>query len=44
VERHRAYRQALPFFLGLVLGEAILGSVWVFIDIALDILTYAFWL
>jgi len=39
----RAYRQALPFFLGLILGECILGSLWALIGIALGIPTYAFW-
>lgn len=39
----RAYRFALPFFFGLVLGEAVLGSLWALIGIALDAPTYAFW-
>jgi hypothetical protein len=39
----RAYRQALPLFLGLILGECILGSIWMLVGIALNIQTYAFW-
>jgi len=38
-----AYRQALPFFLGVILGECVVGSLWTLIGIALDIPTYAFW-
>ncbi len=39
----RAYRQALPFFLGLILGECIIGSLWSLVGILLHIPTYAFW-
>ena len=39
----RAYRRALPFFLGLILGECILGSLWTLIGIGLDFPTYSFW-
>lgn len=38
-----AYRRALPFFLGLILGECVLGSLWTLIGIAFNIPTYAFW-
>jgi hypothetical protein len=38
-----AYRRALPFFLGLILGECVLGSLWAIIGIALGIPTYSFW-
>jgi hypothetical protein len=39
----RAYRQALPFFLGVILGECVAGSLWTLIGIAFHIPTYAFW-
>jgi hypothetical protein len=39
----RAYRQALPFFLGVILGECVVGSLWMLTGIALGIPTYAFW-
>jgi hypothetical protein len=38
-----AYRNALPLFLGIILGECILGSLWMLVGIALQIPTYAFW-
>ncbi|MCS6777446.1 MAG: DUF6785 family protein [Chloroherpetonaceae bacterium] len=39
----RTYRQTLPFFLGVILGECVLGSLWMLIGIVLRIPTYAFW-
>jgi hypothetical protein len=39
----RAYRRALPFFLGIILGECVIGSLWTLIGIAFHIPTYAFW-
>ncbi len=39
----RAYRQALPFFLGVILGECVAGSLWMLTGIFLGIPTYAFW-
>ncbi len=33
----RLYRQTLPFFLGLVLGDYVTGAVWSFIGITLDV-------
>jgi hypothetical protein len=39
----RAYRHFLPFFLGIVLGECVIGSLWTLIGIAFHIPTYAFW-
>lgn len=37
------YRAAIPFFLGLMLGEIVVGSLWTLAGIALDIRTYDFW-
>lgn len=39
----RLYRAAIPLFLGLVLGECVMGSLWTIIGIALHTQTYAFW-
>ncbi len=39
----RLYRQAVPLFLGLILGECVMGSLWTLIGIALHMPTYAFW-
>ena len=44
--RHRglkAYRQAFPFFIGLILGEFIIGGLWSIIGITFEILVYRFW-
>jgi hypothetical protein len=39
----RRYRELIPFFLGLMLGEFFWGSLWTLCGIALDIRTYDFW-
>lgn len=39
----RGYRTAIPFFLGLILGEIAIGSLWTIIGIVLGIPTYDFW-
>lgn len=39
----RLYRQAMPFFLGLILGQVIVGSAWHLLGMALDIVPYSFW-
>ena len=38
----RAYRQAIPFFLGLALGDYILGSLWSIISIVTNTTLYQF--
>jgi len=40
---HRAFQRAIPFALGLVLGEFVIGSIWTIIGIVLQIDTYSFW-
>ena len=37
------YRKALPFFLGLILGQMIVGSIWHLIGLALGLTPYSFW-
>ena len=39
----RLYRSALPFFLGIILGECVVGGVWTLIGGMLGVPTYAFW-
>lgn len=39
----KAHRAAIPFFLGLILGEFTIGSMWTIIGIAFSIQTYGFW-
>lgn len=40
---HRAFMRAIPFALGMVLGEFIIGSLWCILGVALGISTYSFW-
>ena len=39
----KLYKTALPFFLGLILGEMIIGCVWSIIGITFNIPYYNFW-
>ncbi|MDH7600988.1 MAG: hypothetical protein QHI38_02465 [Armatimonadota bacterium] len=39
----KLYRQALPFFLGVILGECVVGSFWTIWGISFHIPSYAFW-
>lgn len=39
----RLYRTLMPFFLGVVLGECIVGSLWSIIGMVLNVETYSFW-
>ena len=38
----RAFRRALPFALGLILGDCVMGSLWGLIGLALNVRTYNF--
>ncbi|MBM3239636.1 hypothetical protein FJZ31_25390 [Candidatus Poribacteria bacterium] len=38
----KTHRKAIPLFLGLILGEYVLGSLWTIIGIAFNIQTYNF--
>jgi len=40
----KLYRSAVPFFLGVILGECVVGSLWTIIGIVFGVpSTYAFW-
>ena len=39
----RLHRKFIPFFLGLILGDFIAGSIWSLIGLGLDIYTYKIW-
>jgi hypothetical protein len=39
----KIHRQAIPFFLGLILGEFTVGSLWTIIGIVFGVQTYGFW-
>ncbi|MHB1002141.1 MAG: DUF6784 domain-containing protein [Armatimonadota bacterium] len=38
----RGYQKAIPFFVGLVLGEFAMGGLWSFIRGVLGVQTYTF--
>jgi hypothetical protein len=39
----KMHQRAIPFFLGLILGEFTVGSLWTLIGITFGIQTYGFW-
>ena len=39
----RSYRRGVPFFIGLILGEFMIGGGWSIIGIVFDIPVYVFW-
>lgn len=39
----RAYRLLMPFFLGLILGQTLVGCAWSLYGMALGVQTYSFW-
>ncbi len=38
----RLYRQALPFFYGLILGESLIGCLWVLAGVVFKLPSYSF--
>ncbi len=40
----RRYVAALPFFLGLVLGDCVIGSIWALANLAFHIPTFSVWM
>lgn len=40
----KTYQRAVMIFLGLILGEFVVGSLWNIIGILLNIPTYQFWI
>ena len=39
----RLYRRLMPFFLGLILGQMLVGSAWHLLGLAMGITPYSFW-
>jgi hypothetical protein len=39
----KLYRQGMPFFLGLILGQMLIGSLWHLVGLALEVTPYSFW-
>ncbi|MBM3239977.1 hypothetical protein FJZ31_27135 [Candidatus Poribacteria bacterium] len=39
----KAYRKAMPFFFGLILGEFTIGTLWSIVGVLWNVPAYAFW-
>jgi hypothetical protein len=39
----KLYRAAMPFFLGMILGQMLVGSAWHLLGLAMDTTPYSFW-
>ena len=39
----RSYRRTVPFFLGLILGDYLMGCIWGIVSMALNVRTYEFY-
>jgi hypothetical protein len=37
------HRKAIPFFLGLILGQFVVGSIWTILGVLFRIPTYGIW-
>jgi hypothetical protein len=40
----RAYAASLPFFLGLILGDCLVGSLWSLLNLIVDLPSYSLWM
>jgi len=40
----RAYAKALPLFLGLILGDCVIGSIWALLNLLFGIPTFSVWI
>ena len=40
----QSYRRSIPFFLGLILGEFVMGSIWTIVGVVSNSETYVFWI
>lgn len=40
---HKAYLRSLPFFIGLILGEFVVGGFWTIVGTVTGIQTFSFW-
>jgi hypothetical protein len=40
---HKGYLRALPLFLGLVLGEFVVGGLWTLVGTVMGMPTFSFW-
>jgi len=40
----KAHRNAIPFFLGLILGGFVIGSIWMVLELAIGVRMYSFWI
>ncbi|MFC1712346.1 DUF6785 family protein [Candidatus Poribacteria bacterium] len=39
----KSYRKAIPFFIGLILGEFMIGGGWSIVSVVFDVPVYRFW-
>jgi hypothetical protein len=39
----KAYRQSIPFFFGLILGDFVVGCIWATIGIIFNTRVYVYW-
>jgi len=39
----QGFSKSIPFFMGLIMGQFVVGSLWNIWGIAMDVATYQFW-